>query len=221
MIKTSISCSEENEPNEPTLQEIGTVTDIDGNVYKTIKIGDQWWMAENLCVTKYRNGEEISNIINNFEWASISSSSYCYYNNDFATYGSIYGALYNWNAVSDNRNIAPEGWHIPTDEEWKILINYLGGFSVAGGKMKELGTIHWLSPNTGATNSSGFTAIPAGSRGVSTGEFGWIGLGNDYWSSTSNTNTHAWAYYVGNNTSGCLRLSHNKGNGFAIRCIKD
>jgi len=220
-IKTSISCSEEKETTEPPVIEVGTVTDTDGNVYKTIKIGTQWWMAENLRTTKFRNGEEIPNTASNSDWMSLSSSSYCYYNNDFATYGSIYGALYNWKAVNDSRYIAPEGWHIPTDEEWKTLINYLGGFNAAGGKMKEAGTAHWVSPNTGATNSSGFSALPTGSRGGSTGEFGWVGLGNDYWSSTGNTQTEAWAYYVGNNIAGCLRLSHNKSNGFAIRCIKD
>jgi len=220
-IKTAISCSEENKIDEKPKVETGTVTDIDGNVYKTIKIGTQWWMAENLRTTKFRNGEAIQNTISNTDWASLSSPSYCFYNNDFETYGRIYGAFYNWKAVNDNRNIAPEGWHIPSDDEWKTLIYYLGGFSVAGGKMKEAGTTHWISPNTGATNSSRFTALPTGSRGGTTGEFGWIGLGNDYWCATSNTDTEAWAYYVGNDIAGCLRLSHNKLNGFVIRCIKD
>ena len=139
----------------------GTVTNIDGNVYKTVKIGKQWWMAENLKTTRYRNGEEIINITDPIQWGALVIGAYCWYNNDISNKGP-YGALYNWNAVMDDRNLAPVGWHIPTDEEWTTLSTTLGGESVAGGKLKEAGFSHWNAPNTGATNESGFTVLPNG-----------------------------------------------------------
>jgi len=148
--------------------DITTVTDIDGNVYKTVKIGDQWWMAENLKVRHYRNGDPIPHEINNVEWIMLTTGAYCYYDND-SSHAADYGALYNWYTVSDFRNIAPEGWHVPTDEEWKELEMALGisqeyadstewRGTNEGGKLKETGTTHWNSPNEGATNESGFTA---------------------------------------------------------------
>ena len=216
----TLSCNKEDSSNQSNF-ETGTLTDIDGNVYKSIKIGDQWWMAENLRVSKFRNGDEISYTATNSEWRTLTIPSYCYYNNGFEAYAQVYGFLYNWKAASDSRNIAPEGWHVPTEAEWRTMVDYLGGSAMAGGKMKEAGTKHWFSPNTGATNSSGFSALPSGSRGASTGEFGWLGTGNDYWSISANSYIYAWAFYVGNNITDCLQLSHNKNNGFAIRCVKD
>jgi len=126
--------------------------------------------------------------------------------------------LYNWFTASDNRNIAPAGWHVATDTDWTTLVNFLGGTNVAGGKMKETGTAHWNAPNSGATNSSGFTALGAGSRGNGSA---WIKLGNDNWSATAENATKAWAYYLGNDMAGCLRLNHEKVYGFSIRCVKD
>lgn len=212
------SCKKDSDSAE---SKTGTVTDIEGNVYKTIKIGNQWWMAENLKVTKFRNGEVISNVTSNAEWGSISTPAFSCYNNDFDTYGSTYGLLYNWYAAADSRNIAPEGWHVPSDAEWQTLISFLGGESVAGEKMKEAGTSRWVSPNTGATNTSGFTALPAGSRYGTTGESKWLGFGNDYWSTTYENSANAWTRYLGNDMAGCLRLSHDKESGFSIRCVKD
>jgi len=170
----------------------GTVTDIDGNVYKTVKIGNQWWMAENLKVTRYRNGDPIPNITDNHTWVDLSTGAYCNYNNDISNVAT-YGRLYNWYAVDESRNIAPAGWHVPTDDEWKQLEIYLGMSPTEadethwrgtdeGGKLKETGTTHWYSPNTGATNESGFTALPGGYR-VS-GGFSSLGFGAYFWSST-------------------------------------
>lgn len=168
----------------------GTVTDIDGNVYKTIKIGDQWWMVENLKVTHYRNGYPIPNVTNNTEWDNYGNGAYCSHNNNDGNV-STYGRLYNWDAVNDSKGLAPDGWHIPSDEEWDTLINYLGGANIAGGKMKETGTAHWESPNTGATNESGFTALP-GSYRRNNGSFPLIGYSANFWSSTKNGSYSAW-----------------------------
>jgi uncharacterized protein (TIGR02145 family) len=118
----------------------GTVTDIDGNVYQTVTLGGQVWMAENLKVTRYRNGDPIPCVNDASAWSGLSTGAYCHYNNDFNN-AAIYGRLYNWYAVSDSRNIAPGGWHVPTDTEWQTLVDLLGGSSVAGGKMKTTGTI--------------------------------------------------------------------------------
>jgi len=126
------------EPPNPQL-ETGTVTDIDGNIYKTVKIGTQWWMAENLKVTKYRNGNLIPNVTNMTQWDNLTTGAYCTYNHD-ATNVTNYGRLYNWYAANDSRNIAPAGWHVPSDVELTTLITNLGGEDFAGGKMKETGT---------------------------------------------------------------------------------
>lgn len=139
------------------------VIDIDGNIYQAVKIGKQLWLAENLKVIHYRNGDPIQHIIDDIQWHNGGFGAYCNYGND-QTNATIYGCLYNWYAVNDKRNICPSGWHIPTEAEWTVLVNYLGGDSIAGGKMKEAGTIHWESPNTGAINISGFSALPGGGR---------------------------------------------------------
>ena len=198
----------------------GTVTDIDGNVYQTILIGDQEWMMENLKVTHYRNGEPISNLTNNNDWTNTTSGAYCYYNND-PDNADTYGALYNWYAVDDSRNIAPTGWHVPTDDDWQELIDYLGGSGVAGGKMKETGTTHWNIPNTGATNESGFTALPGGCRGSSLGNFSNIGDSAFFWSSTESNSNGAWDRLLYYHYSGVNRYNNSKNYGFSIRCLRD
>ncbi len=166
--KTVISIENNTPSDSANNKNEGTLTDIDGNVYRTIKIGNQWWLAENLKVTHYRNGNPIIKLIadepNWSSWASMLNGACCAYEyND--SLANIYGYLYNWFAVADPRKISPEGWHVPNDDEWNSLIKFLGGESVAGGKLKEAGTSHWLSPNNGATNESGFTAFPGGERG--------------------------------------------------------
>ena len=198
VILVIIACKKENSYNptngkttavfNPDLT-YGTMTDQDGNVYKTITIGTQTWMAENLRTTKYRDGTAIPNVTDNTAWTNLTAGAYCNFNNTTsADTIATYGRLYNWYAATDSRNIAPTGWHLPTETEWRTLIYYLGGFSVAGGKMKETGTTHWNTPNTGATNESGFSALPTGFRDylgtTPIGKFLSMGYVTSYWSST-------------------------------------
>nr|MBC8213906.1 fibrobacter succinogenes major paralogous domain-containing protein [Candidatus Neomarinimicrobiota bacterium] len=149
-----------------------TMTDIDGNTYQTIQIGTQIWTTTNLKVTHYRNGDAILTGYSNSEWSDLDDTetgAYAVYDNN-ETNADTYGYLYNWYAVDDRRNIAPEGWHIPSDQEWQILVDFLGE-SVAAGKMQETGTEHWDSPNSSATNESGFTALPGGYRNNYNGNY--------------------------------------------------
>ncbi|MBN2104641.1 hypothetical protein JW835_11430, partial [bacterium] len=196
----------------------GTVTDIDGNVYQTVKIGNQWWMAANLKATHYRNGDEIPNVTGAVDWKNLTTGAYCNYDNN-ADYGTTYGRLYNWYAVNDSRNIAPQGWHVPTDAQWQTLIDYLGGGNVAGGKMKETETTHWVSPNRGATNESGFSALLGGYRNG----YYFYDMGNEakFWSSTASMSTHAFYRALYNSNSYVMRLDFYKSCGHSVRCIRD
>ena len=196
-----------------------TVTDIDGNSYKTVKIGTQVWMAENLKVTHYRNGEEISNVTINSDWANLSTGAWCVYEND-ADYEKTYGNLYNWYAVNDARQLAPKGWHVPTDEEWNTLINYLGGVNVAGGNLKEAGTTHWKAPNEGAVNKVMFSALPGGCRG-SSGTFLDVGDNGYWWSSTEIDPTNAWNRYLFCSNGYVNSFYLTKSSGYSVRCVKD
>lgn len=199
--------------------ETGTMTDIDGNTYQTVKIGDQWWLAENLKVTHYRNGDAIPNVTDAGTWGDLATGAYCEYSNDVNNVAT-YGRLYNWYSVNDSRNIAPAGWHVPTDAEWQTLVDYLGGSAVAGGKMKEIGTTHWWSPNTGATDESGFTGLPGGFRG-NNGSYVDMGDHALFWSSTEASSTGALNRTLNSNSSEVHRNGYHKGNGFSIRCVKD
>jgi len=207
-----------------------TVKDIEGNVYKTVKIGDQWWMAENLKVTRYRNGDAILRVPDNTQWSELISGAYCNYNNNVKNVAT-YGRLYNWQAVNDPRGLAPAGWHIPTDEEWKQLEIYLGMSQTeaddiswrgapAGGKLKESGTVHWMSPNTGASNESGFSAIPGGYRD-SNGSFGGLGSDAHFWSATEGTIRGAFRRYLSYDNADISRYNYRKPFGFSVRCVKD
>ncbi|MFC1492544.1 fibrobacter succinogenes major paralogous domain-containing protein [candidate division KSB1 bacterium] len=211
--------------------DIGTVTDIDGNTYKTIKIGDQWWMTENLRVTHFRNGVEIPNVTGNAEWMNLSSGAYCMWENNSTT-AAVMGHIYNWYAVDDSRVLAPEGWHVPTDDEWKDLEMYLGmsrseandrGFrgTDEGGKLKEAGTAHWNSPNKGATNESGFTALPGGYRDDVDGEFKNIRNGIAFWSSSESNSVFAWYRSLRSSRSDIGRSHNYKRLGFFVRCVRD
>jgi uncharacterized protein (TIGR02145 family) len=199
----------------------GMVTDIDGNVYQTVTIGTQVWMAENLKVTHYRNGEAIPNVTDGTTWESLTTGAYCNYNNDINN-AATYGRLYNWYAAVDSRNIAPEGWHVPSDAEWQTLVDYLGGNLVAGGKMKEAGTTHWLSPNTGATNESGFSGLPGGGR-VAPGIYGNKGNYAYFWSATEEVELsgYAWLRSLDFDNSGISRYGHCMPWGYSVRCVKD
>lgn len=198
----------------------GTLTDIDGNVYYTITIGTQVWMAENLKTTSYCNGESVPNITDNTGWIALTTGAYCNYNND-VTISTTYGRLYNWYALNDNRKIAPTGWHIPTYAEWTTLTTYLGGDSIAGGQLKEIGTTHWYSPNAGASNQTGFTALPGGCRD-SDGTFQY-NPGNGFWWSSTEDGTYG-AYYLimyFNSSYANRSSSYDKISGYSVRCIKD
>jgi uncharacterized protein (TIGR02145 family) len=206
--------------NEVSFTSTETVTDIDGNVYTTVVIGSQKWMVENLKVTHYVNGDPIPNITYFVEWANLNTGAYVWFNNDEAGYGDIYGALYNWYTVVDSRKLCPTGWHTPRDEEWTMLTEYLGGESIAGGKMKGTGTIYWHVPNTGATNESGFTGLPGGYRDFY-GMFYWTGYGGTWWSDTEDTVEHVWYRGLNYDDDNVNRNNNNKREGFSVRCVKD
>ena len=198
----------------------GTLTDIDGNIYKTIQIGTQTWMAQNLKTTKYRNGDKIPNVTENASWAALATGAYCWYDNHISN-KATYGGLYNWYAVTDIRNIAPTGWHLPTDAEWTTLTTYLGGENVAGGKLKETGTTHWFFPNTGATNSSGFTALPEGYRYGYNSSFELVGYDGYWWSSTASNASDVWNRYLYYDKYYVYRNGYHKQFGFSVRCVRD
>ncbi len=196
-----------------------SIVDIDGNVYHSITIGTQTWMVENLKVTKYSNGEKISNITDYSQWSELTLGAYCDYLN-VATNSDLYGHIYNWNAVNDNRKIAPKGWHVATEVDWTTLFNYLGGNNVAGGKMKEEGKDRWEYPNSNATNESGFTALPSGVRS-SNGEFGSIERSCTWWADTKYNESNAICYSLDYSDAKVERNDNEKTFGFSVRCIKD
>ena len=198
----------------------GTVTDIDGNVYHTVTIGTQVWMVENLRTTKYRDGTAVPNVTDDTAWYQLKTGGYCDYNNDVNSSMGNYGRLYNWFAVADSHNLAPTGWHIPTDTEWTTLANYLGGESIAGGKLKEAGLKHWLSPNTGATNETGFTAIPCGTR-FWNGSLSEVNKRSVWWSSTMRDDNSVWLWDIYYNGGDLGRNGGFRQNGLSIRCVKD
>ncbi|MCX6161104.1 MAG: fibrobacter succinogenes major paralogous domain-containing protein [Ignavibacteriae bacterium] len=192
------------------------VTDKDGNVYKTVTIGTQEWTSENLNVEHYRNGDLIPQVQNKKEWLNLTTGAWCYYNNDSAN-GKTYGKLYNWFAVNDSRGLAPEGWHIPSDTEWTILTDFLGG--AVGGKLKA--TTLWQSPNTEATNESGFTGLPGGGRG-SNGRFDFIGKFCFFWSASEDVNGTKWNRNLRYNRSDVGRDGGNyEKDGLSVRCVRD
>lgn len=198
-------------------------TDGDGNHYPVVYIGTQVWMARNLATTKYRNGDDIPHVTTGSTWNNLSTGAYCWYSNNTA-YGEVYGALYNWYATQPETNgnhaLCPEGWRVPTDEDFTTLTNYLGGTVTAGGKLKETGFAHWQSPNTGATNEYGFTALPGGSRGwnanfLNVGTYGWL------WTGSEQQGNFAWLRNMFHSAANMGRGTINKTHGLSIRCIQD
>jgi uncharacterized protein (TIGR02145 family) len=200
------------------------VTDIDGNTYSSIIINGQEWMQQNLAVTKYSNGDLISTGLSDVAWSSASSGAFAIFNNDAAN-NNLYGKLYNWYAVSDGRGLCPTGWHVPSDDEWSYLIDYLDTFAnggsivnLAGGRMKA--TTGWSSPNTGASNESGFTALPGGYRNGN-GTYFTIGASGDWWSSTESNTENAWYRYLNYDRSSVTRSHYTKQSGGSVRCVRD
>jgi len=206
------------------------LTDIDGNVYNIVTIGTQVWMAGNLKTTKYNDGTAIPNITDNAAWYTLTTGAYTDIYND-PSYSTTYGRLYNWYVVDNNaatkmasnggKNVCPTSWHVSSDAEWTTLTTFLGGEAVAGGKLKETGTTHWLTPNTGATNETGFTALPGGYRYDDGTYYGIGGRVIIWWSSTENSASSAWYWYVGYNFANVNWFYYDKRYGFSVRCLRD
>ena len=214
------SCKKKNKDNVdtgPAVTEV--VKDIDGNVYHFVTIGSQVWMTENLKTSRYRNGDSITNAKAAYQWNTMTSGACCNNGNDVAN-AAVYGRLYNWYAIVDSRGLAPVGWHIPTDTEWATLATFLGGDALAGGKLKETGTIHWVAPNTGASNAYSFNALPTGIR-LSNGTFEIPGSHSNFWTSTQVLPSNAWYRTLAFNQAALNRFNENKTSGFSIRLIKD
>jgi len=215
--------------------EYGSFTDSrNGHIYKTVKIGSQVWMVENLDVDIFLNGESIPEIKDHNEWEKAGreeKSAWCFYKNDPEN-GDIYGRLYNWYTVVDSRGLAPEGWRVATEDDWKALEMSIGmkqseanamlwcGTNL-GNKLKETGTNHWGSPNLGATNERGFTALPGGYRGDNGGRFYHKGDAAHFWSSMDHNTGSAWYQRLHSNSAGFRRLHNHKSYGFSVRCIKN
>jgi uncharacterized protein (TIGR02145 family) len=198
----------------------GSITDQNGNTYATIVIGTQEWMAENLRTAIYANGDPISNVTDAGQWVGLATGAWIHYNND-SQYESPYGKLYNWYTVADPRNVCPAGWHVPTDAEWTVLSDYLGGQSVAGGQMKSTSTQYWQAPNTGATNDSGFSGLPGGERIFYDGNFNNLGDYGSWWSASEESADVAWPRYLDNTSAGIYRDNSDKRYGFSVRCVRD
>jgi uncharacterized protein (TIGR02145 family) len=219
------TCGESNVHN-PNLT-YGSMTDQEGNEYKTIVIGTQEWMAENLNTSIYRNGDAIPTGLSNAEWENTINTqqgAWAYYNND-ASYACPYGKLYNWYACVDARQLCPVGWHVPSDDEWTVLIDFLGGEGVAGGKMKTTGTIDaatglWLYPNTGATNNSGFSGAPGGLR-YGSGVYDSFGYNGYWWSSSLAGTFYAWFRFLNYGSDDVVPGNFLEHYGFSVRCLRD
>jgi uncharacterized protein (TIGR02145 family) len=211
----------------------GTVTDIDGNVYQTLVIGDQEWMVENLKVTHYRNGDPIPNVTDNDEWANANNGAYCVYANNESNVDT-YGYLYNWYAVGDERGLAPEGWHVPTDDEIKQLEMYLGmsqseaddtGYRGTNQGSQLAGNAALWSDggleNDPEFGSSGFDFLPGGYRINGSGNFSSLGFDGNFWSATEYGADYAWKRKLSFSSTQVYRFGTNKRNGFSVRCVRD
>ena len=210
MVVLMFGCSKDSAETPPT--NISTITDIDGNVYETVVIGNQTWMKSNLNVSKYQDGTTIPEEKNPVKWAALTTGAWCYYDNKPEN-GKLYGKLYNWYAVNDKRGLAPTGTSIPTDVEWTTLTKFIG--SEAGEKMKH---VDWSS-DLKVANSSGFTALPGGIC-ISNGDFYFIGKYGYWWSSTGRVTNVAWNRSLGYNSTIVCKSYDDRNYGFAVRCIK-
>jgi uncharacterized protein (TIGR02145 family) len=201
----------------------GSVNDIDGKSYKTIQVGGQVWMAENLRTTRFNDGTAIPLVNSNAAWSNLLSPAYCWFLDTDSLYENIYGAYYSWFAVGTG-NLCPTGWHVPTDAEWQTLVDYLGGNKRAGSKIKETGTNNWTLSNKDATNTSGLTGIPAGMRDAIDGAFSGQGYFGGWWSATETSNNPlgaAWSRWIHGDTTEVARSEVFKKDGFNVRCIQN
>jgi uncharacterized protein (TIGR02145 family) len=225
-----LGCSKEDNTDQPASPD-NSVRDIDGNRYNTVTIGDQVWMAENLRTTRYRDGRDIPEVTDNGSWTTLDSGAWCHQNNDPGN-ESLHGRLYNWFAASDEY-ICPQGWHIPTETEWQTLEMELGmpseqlnwvGFERGadeniGGKLKS--TELWVPPNLGATNETGFNALPIMARFYFNGEFDVMGYVGIWWSSSESSSNNAWERVLNQYSSGIFREGKDKRNGYCLRCLNN
>lgn len=198
---------------------VGSVTDIDGNEYATVRISGKYWMAENLKVTHFRDNSEIPNLIDNVQWQHANYGAWCHYDNSDSL-GAVYGHLYNWYAVDDSRGLCPDGWHVPDTSEWNDMYLQFGNAAEAGGHLRHAGTKYWEAPNEGATNSSGLTLLPASLRYPNGDYFGLHRFAH-IWSSTSSTGSSALSYFLYNGNTQIYPLAYENEYGFSVRCIKD
>jgi uncharacterized protein (TIGR02145 family) len=243
LILAIYSCSDDNTPGTSNNNNNGggsntggcaggptTVIDIDGNVYNVVSIGNQCWMKENLRTTRYKNGTTIPTGLSDAQWQANTSGAYSVYK-DSAQNDSVYGKLYNWYAVADTNGLCPTGWHAPEDWEWNVLAKAIDPNAdticngcvqslILGGAMKEIGLTHWASPNTGATNSSGFTGLPGGIR-YGSGAYGYVGYYGYWWSATQFSSADAYYRYMDCSRSGVSRSSYEETYGFSVRCVRD
>jgi uncharacterized protein (TIGR02145 family) len=200
------SCSEKNT--------IAPVKEIE-----SIKIGSQIWMRTNLDVDHYRNGDPIPQVTDPEEWSKLTTGAWCYYNNDPAM-GAIYGKIYNWYAIKDQRGLLESGWRVPNESDWAKLTSFLNGGNVAGGKLKEQGTVHWYYPNNNASNLTGFSALPGGYRSFD-GIFVGLGSNADFWCYSNEASSGAWDMYLHNDNDYLSKDSIYKSDGFSVRLVKD
>jgi uncharacterized protein (TIGR02145 family) len=212
LIIISFSCSKQEKPPDP-------VKDIDGNSYKTVKIGTQIWMAENLKTTRFNNGTEITLVTDTTIWGGLKTPGYCWYDNDPITYKEPYGALYNGFTAADS-TLCPDGWHVPSKDDLHQLMIFLGDSASAGGKLKEAGTTHWLTPNKGADNSSGFGALASGIRYFE-GSFTSVSYYTGFWSATKTGITDQWFMGLYYREASVVIDRRTSTIGLSVRCIKD
>ncbi len=206
-----ISCSKDDTP-EP-------VKDIDGNVYKTVRIGTQIWMAENLKTTKFNDGTSITEVVSKETWTNLSAEGYCWYDNDAETYKDTYGALYNGFTVSAGE-LCPAGWHIPVREDWQKLMEFLSDTIDGGNSLKIKGSQHWPPSDNSADNSTGFSALPSGIRYFE-GTFSSVNSFTSFWSGTETGQKMLWYISLYSGNSGVSLRQISKKYGFSVRCVKD
>lgn len=196
-----------------------TIKDGDGNTYTSVTIGTQVWLKENLKTTKFNDGTAIPLVTGNTDWNNLLTQGYCWYDNNPSNYSNTYGALYNYAAVTSEK-LCPEGWHVPSKGEWEVLRDNTGGEYKAGGNLKEEGTTHWISPNTGATDAYGFKALPGGER-YEDGDFVYLGINNNFWSTSIGPGTDPYGVRMYNDSEIFHMSEFHKARGLSVRCVKD
>jgi len=218
LIILTYSCKKDEDsiPDPPT--PVPVLSDLDGNEYHSIVIGTQTWMVENLKTSKLSDTSAIPFVANNLSWSNHVSPAACWYDNNGA-FNNPYGVMYNWYAVNTAK-LCPDGWHVPSEDEWFTLLNYLGGDNLAGAELKETGTDHWIDPNSGANNETGFTGLPGGRRYLS-GAFKYFGSYGYWWSSTDTAASHARGFRLAYNSTEALNDIFHKQAALSVRCLKD